>query len=130
MWKGHVECFKQLTIIFKLRSVIILLLKNGVSVIRDLEFIKVSIATSAPASYNAWNYGTDILEITWSSLISIQMKNPLALPKIIKLVRDRGWIINVLWGSPKISAELNKAHISHRTLAEYLKRPCLVLLSA
>lgn len=64
MWKGHVECFKQLTIIFKLRSVIILLLKNGVSVIRDLEFIKVSIATSAPASYNARNYGTDILEIT------------------------------------------------------------------
>lgn len=58
----------------------------------------------------------------------MQIKNPLALPKITKLVRQR-LNYKFLRGAPERSAELNKAHISHTTLV-MSERPCLVILSA
>lgn len=43
---------------------------------------------SAPTSDEAWNSRTDSSEITWSSLLVVEVTNQLALPKTTKLVRD------------------------------------------
>lgn len=116
MCKGYAESFTVGSIIFKLEVWEHQVTKEEWSLFHDLdsfEFTKVPVTISAPARYEAW---TDSLKLTWSSLLSVQIKNPMALPNMTKLVKDRLDYKSVLRGAPEMSVELNKAQMSHRTL--------------